>query len=144
MESPVKLFASRIVVTSQLGRLPARHRLSDGGGVRLNTYTDSVEPARALGPCPWDRNRLARAAIKRRGPVQKHVQFTHPRSIQFADGGRFSFLAERATPVFCGRAVGADAPKYLFVPELCRWRGKRAGGEAASLSSRPRRSKAPR
>jgi hypothetical protein len=57
-------------------------------GVRLNTYTDSIGPARALGPCPADLNRLARAAIQRRGPVQKHSQFTHPLSIQVADGCR--------------------------------------------------------
>ncbi len=37
---------------------------------------------------PPDLNRLARAAIQRLGPVQKHGQFTHPLSIQDDDGCR--------------------------------------------------------
>jgi len=35
-------------------------------GLRLNTYADSIEPARVLGLCPPDLNRLARAAIPRK------------------------------------------------------------------------------
>ena len=68
-------------------RAPTSFRLAARTlGVRLNTYPDSLEPVRALGRCPSDLNRLARAAIQRRGPVQKHSQFTHPLSIQDADG----------------------------------------------------------
>jgi len=86
-------------------------------GVRLNTYTDSVEPARALGPCPWDLNRLARDAIQRRGPVQKHFA-VHPHTIH---SSWFRLSRRSGAPVFCGRACGADAPNYFVRSRVMWW-----------------------
>jgi len=86
-------------------------------GIRLNTYTDSIEPARALGPCPPDLNRLARDAIRRRGPVQKHSQFTHPLSIQVEGGCR---IVPEGTPrlqFFVDVRVGRMRQSSFFVPE---------------------------
>src|SRR5208337_5184447 len=42
-----------------------------GTEFRLNTYSDSIGPARVMGPCPWHLNRSSSAVIERRSAVQK-------------------------------------------------------------------------
>jgi hypothetical protein len=51
-------------------------------GVRLNTYTDSIERAGALCPCTGDLSRLSSRVIQRHAAVQK-LSFSSPTRCPF-------------------------------------------------------------
>jgi len=54
--------------------------------------------------------------IKRHDTVQKHKQYTQGLSIQIEGGSRIAGRGDgRVIPVFCGPALGADAPKLIPV-----------------------------
>ena len=76
-----------------------------GSGVRLNTYSDSVGPARVHhGPQP---------AFQRRDRTPRRDPETHgstPRGYPFK---LKAAVPSGGTPVFCGLASGADAPNWL-------------------------------
>ena len=109
-------------------------------GVRLNTYSDSIERAGVRCPCSSHLNPLSRAAIRRRGPVQK-LSFSSPTRCPFnAMAAARGFPAELRAPVFCGCASGADAPNLLFsafVPEGCRPRARTSRGRQRASKLAP-------
>jgi hypothetical protein len=95
--------------------------------VRLNTHADSIEPG---GVQCVNLTWLSSPAIKRCGTVQKQLS-VHPKAIHSRS---MTALRSSRSPVFCGRAIGADAPNLLCVLRLCRGRGdKTSRGRAASL-----------
>ena len=116
--------ALRLDFSSQLGRFL---------GVRLNTYSDSVERAGALCPGTWDLSPLSSHVIQRHAAVQK-LSFSSPTRCPFnAMAAARWFPMELRAPVFCGRAPGADAPNLCFViasfvPEDVGREIERAGG----------------
>src|SRR6266446_6392474 len=90
--------------------------------IRLNTYLDSVGTAGVLALKPSNPEQPSSATIKRRSAVQK-LTAVHPSAIHSNLTAATASLAVAggwAVPVFCGRAVGADAPNsFISDSEFC-------------------------
>jgi hypothetical protein len=73
------------------------------------------------GPERPDLNQLSRAAIKRRSPVQKLCQFTHPLSIQVDDGCRLVPCGTSGSSFLRTCGWGGVAKLFSFVGDVvCR------------------------
>ena len=129
-------------------------RLGNGRSVLISPGSSDVfrRPAKHLFglrragqsalPCSPHLNPLSRAAIKRRGPVQK-LSFSSPTRCPFnAMSAARWFPTELRASVFCGRAPGADAPNLCFViasfvPEDVGREIERAGGGGEPTARAP-------